>query len=257
VIAARNIAGMSGSRSFAPGAGGLRRSAALLTAFRVEQTEPDRFYGLLARDSLALIGAHTPLAGKLVLDVGAGPVAFAAEFARAGARYVAVDADVRELTGPRPAGTGALAARGERLPVAAGSVDVCFSSNVVEHVPAPWRFADELVRVTRPGGLVVVSYTNWLSPWGGHECSPWHYLGGYTATERYGRRYGHPPKNQYGIGLFPVSVAAGLGWARRHPGVDLVDARPRYLPGWARPLLRVPGLREIATWNLWLVLRRR
>jgi SAM-dependent methyltransferase len=161
------------------------------------------------------------------------------------------------LAGARPGGTGVLAARGERLPVADAAVDVCFSSNVVEHVPAPWRFADELVRVTRPGGLVVVSYTNWLSPWGGHECSPWHYLGGYTATERYGRRYGHPPKNQYGIGLFPVSVAAGLAWARRHPAAELLDARPRYLPGWARPLLRVPGLREIATWNLWLVLRRR
>jgi SAM-dependent methyltransferase len=239
------------------GWGGLRRSAALLTAFRAEQTDPDRFYGLLARDSLALIGSHARLAGALVLDVGAGPVAFAAAFAAAGARYVALDSDPRELTGVRPGGTAALVGRGERLPVADGSVDVCFSSNVVEHVPAPWRFADELVRVTRPGGLVVVSYTNWLSPWGGHECSPWHYLGGYTATERYGRKYRHPPKNQYGIGLFPVSVAAGLGWARRQREAELVDARPRYLPAWARPLLRVPGLREVATWNLWLVLRRR
>jgi SAM-dependent methyltransferase len=236
---------------------GLRRSLALFQAFRQEQVRPDEFYGPLARDSVRMVSRHGPLAGRLVLDVGAGPVQFAAAFADAGARYLAVDADPAELGGPRPAGTVAVAARGERLPFADGTVDVCFSSNVVEHVPAPWRFTDELVRVTRPGGLVVVAYTNWLSPWGGHECSPWHYLGGYVATERYGRRYGKPPKNQYGIGLFPVSVAAGLRWARGHRDADLVEARPRYLPRWAGPLVRVPGVREVVTWNLWLILRRR
>ena len=231
---------------------GLRRSANLLRAFRVEQTDPARFYGLLARDSVRMVGEQGSLAGRTVLDVGAGPVQFAAAFAAAGARYVALDADPAELR-TRPA----IAARGEQLPLADRSVDVCFSSNVVEHVPAPWRFADELVRVTRSGGLVVLAYTNWLSPWGGHETSPWHYLGGYPAAERYGRRYGHPPKNRYGAGLYPVSVAAGLRWATSRPDAELVDARPRYLPAYARALLRLPALREIATWNLWLVLRRR
>ena len=231
---------------------GLRRSANLLRAFRVEQTDPARFYGLLARDSVRMVGEQGSLAGRTVLDVGAGPVQFAAAFAAAGARYVALDADPAELR-TRPA----IAARGERLPLADRSVDVCFSSNVVEHVAAPWRFADELVRVTRSGGLVVLAYTNWLSPWGGHETSPWHYLGGYPPAERYGRRYGHPPKNRYGAGLYPVSVAAGLRWATSRPDAELVDARPRYLPAYARALLRLPALREIATWNLWLVLRRR
>jgi len=235
-----------------PGTGGLRRSAELLTAFRVEQTDPARFYGVLARDSVRMVAEHGSLAGRTVLDVGAGPVQFAEAFVAAGARYVALDANRQELR-TRPA----VAARGERLPMAGGAVDVCFSSNVVEHVPAPWRLADELVRVTRPGGLVVLAYTNWLSPWGGHETSPWHYLGGYPAAERYGRRRGHPPKNQYGSDLFPVSVAAGLRWARSRPDAELVDARPRYLPGYARSLLLVPGLRELATWNLWMVLRRR
>jgi len=36
----------------------------------------------------------------------------------------------------------------------------------------------------------------------------------------------------------------------------LVDAVPRYLPGWTRPVLRVPVAREFLTWNLLLVLRR-
>jgi len=127
---------------------------------------------------------------------------------------------------------------------------------VLEHV-ADWEaMLAEMVRVTRPGGVIFVSFTNWLSPWGGHETSPWHYLGGDRAARRYQRRHGRPPKNRYGTSLFPVSVAAALAWARAAGGAVLADAVPRYLPGWTRPLLRVPVLREFLTWNLLLVLRR-
>jgi len=110
-------------------------------------------------------------------------------------------------------------------------------------------------RVTRPGGIVFVAFTNWLSPWGGHETSPWHYLGGERAARRYQRRHGKPPKNRYGRSLYPVSVADALDWARAAPEVVLVDAVPRYLPDWTRPLLRVPVMREFLTWNLLLVLQ--
>lgn len=235
---------------------GLRRSVALLRAFAVEQSEPARFYGALASDSVRTVLRYAPLAGAVVLDVGAGPGEFARAFVGAGARYVAVDADPDALSPVAAPGAHALVARGERLPVRTGGVDVAFSSNVFEHVRRPAALGDELVRVTRPGGLVVVSYTNWLSPWGGHETSPFHYLGGRRAIRLYRRRYGHLPKNRVGENLFRVSVADGLTWARRQPQARLLDARPRYYPDWARPLLAVPGLREVATWNLLLVLRR-
>ncbi len=114
----------------------------------------------------------------------------------------------------------------------------------------------EMVRVTRPGGIVFVTFTNWLSPYGGHETSPWHYLGGDRAVARYQRKHGQMPKNRFGDSLYPVSVADVLGWARSAHGVVVVDAVPRYLPGWTRPVLRVPVLREFLTWNLLLVLRR-
>ena len=55
------------------------------------------------------------------------------------------------------------------LPFADNSVDICLSSNVAEHVPRPWELGGEMLRVTRPGGLVVLSYTVWLGPFGGHE----------------------------------------------------------------------------------------
>lgn len=231
---------------------GLRRSVHLFRSFLVEQTEPDRFYRDLAEDSLATLAEHTPLDGRLVLDVGAGPRQFAETFRAAGARYVAVDHDptVSSVADRGVAGS-ALA-----LPIADEAADVVFSSNLLEHVPDFAPVADELVRVTRPGGVLYVSYTNWWSPWGAHEASPWHWFGWGYAARRYQRRHGHPPKNRLGETLYRVSVAEGLAWARSRDDVEILGARPRYLPDVARYVLAVPGLREFVTWNLLIILRR-
>lgn len=230
----------------------------MLRAFRREQSDPDYFYGTLARDTVAQLATYTELNGATVVDVGGGPGYFADALRAAGARPVCVDCDAGEMRLrdgelPRDAVLGSAL----DLPFATGSVDVCFSSNVLEHVPDPLRMADEMVRVTRPGGVIYLSYTVWLSFWGGHETSPWHYLGGHYAARRYARRYGRPPKNVYGESMFAVGVAKPLRWARRHPGVEVLDAIPRYHPRWARHVVHLPGVREFVTWNLLLVLRRR
>ncbi len=102
----------------------------------------------------------------------------------------------------------------------------------------------------------MLAYPVWYSLAGGHETSPWHYLGGYVAADRYGRRTGTLPRSRYGIDLFPLSVAAGLRWAATAAGVELLDVRRRFGPA-ARGLLRLPGLREVLTGHLWLLLRRR
>jgi SAM-dependent methyltransferase len=234
----------------------LGRSVRLIRAFRTEQTSPEAYYTALAQDTVGQLGQYADLRGKVVADVGGGPGFFVREFCRAGARAFCVDADLGEMAALGPAQDGSIGGSATRMPLRSGAVDVCFSSNVLEHVD-DWRaMLSEMVRVTRPGGIVFLAFTNWLSPYGGHETSPWHYLGGERAAARYQRRHGKPPKNRYGRSLYPVSVAAVLGWAREAPGTVLVDAVPRYLPGWTRPLLRAPVLREFLTWNLLLVLRR-
>jgi SAM-dependent methyltransferase len=239
----------------APFRADLARSARLLRAFRTEQTTPDRYYTLLAADTVAQLAQYAELSGHVVADIGGGPGFFVRELRRAGARAFCVDTDCGEMTALGHPETGSIVGSALRLPLASGSLDICLSSNVLEHV-SDWRtMLTEMVRVTKPGGTVFVAFTNWLSPWGGHETSPWHYLGGERAAARYQRRHGRPAKNRYGASLYPVSVAAVLRWARTADGVALVDAVPRYLPGWTRPLLRVPLLREFATWNLLLVLR--
>jgi SAM-dependent methyltransferase len=234
----------------------LRGSWELFRAFRAEQSDPDRFYGALAADSARQVLGYAPLSGRLVLDVGGGPGYFQQAFEAQGARYVAVDADLGEMSAlgsPRP---GQVLGDGTSLPVRSDSVDVCFSSNVLEHVADPVRMAQEMLRVTRPGGVVFVSYTLWWSPWGGHETAPWHYLGGAYAARRYRRVHGHGPKNEYGRTLFPLRASTMLAWARTQTQAELVDALPRYHPWWAAWTVRVPGLRELVVWNLVLVLRK-
>ncbi|WP_369258826.1 class I SAM-dependent methyltransferase [Geodermatophilus amargosae] len=235
----------------------LERSVRLFRAFLREQTDPDLFYGVLAEDSVRQLARHTDLAGASVLDVGGGPGYFSAAFRAAGARYLGLEPDAGEMAARGEPEPGMLRGSGEALPVRTGAVDVCYSSNVLEHVPHPWVMADEMVRVTRPGGTVLLSFTPWLSPWGGHETAPWHYLGGGRARRRYRRRTGHEPKNRFGESLFAVSAGAAVRWARACPDADLLAVHPRYHPWWAAWVARVPLLREFATWNVVLVLRRR
>lgn len=251
---------LEASGPVAPRGDGLRRSVELFRAFRVEQTDPAHFYGLLAADSVQQLQHWTPLAGRTVLDVGGGPGYFADAFRRAGATYVSVDADLGEMSAAGAPGPGTVLGSALQLPVRTGAVPVCYSSNVLEHVPEPERMADELVRVTAPGGIVFLSYNNWLAPNGGHETAPWHYLGGHRAADRWAARHGRRPKNDYGSSLFRTSVAQMLRWSRAAQArgtVDVVDVLPRYHPRWARGVVAVPGVREVLTWNLVLVLRKR
>lgn len=235
-----------------------RRSTGLFRAFLAEQSDPDRFYGELAVDAAAQVDSFYSLDGARLLDVGGGPGYFADAFAALGATYVAVDADAGEmrLHGRAP-GPRTVQASGAALPFTEGSFDVVYSSNVLEHVAEPWTMADEMVRVARPGGLVAISYTLWWGPWGGHETSPWHYLGGHRARLRYERRTGHPPKNVYGESLFATTAAAGRRWAKAHRDADIVSVEPRYLPTSVKWVARVPLLREVVSWNVLLVLRKR
>ncbi|ATW47302.1 class I SAM-dependent methyltransferase [Streptomyces xantholiticus] len=232
----------------------LRRSLALFRAFMREQADPAAAYGLLARDAADQVERYMKLDGRIVVDVGGGSGYFTREFRRRGARGYLFEPDLAELAA-KP-GEGTVLADGYLLPLATGAADVCFSSNVLEHVADPRTFLSEMVRVTRPGGLIYVSFTNWLSPWGGHEWAPWHYLGAERARARFERRTGRPAKHRLGENLFAIGVGPTLRHVRARGDVDVLSARSRYWPVLPEIVPRVPGLREFATWNLLLILRR-
>lgn len=261
----------------APPADGLARSLTLARVFRLEQSDPDTFYRTVALDTIAQICRYTELPGRTVVDVGGGGGYFTEAFRRAGARSILVEPDALGAPPAEPdnqtlspeerhrlavcpgrlARGTTVAGDGYRLPFADAVADVTFSSNVLEHVAEPMRLVDEMVRVTRPGGLLYVSFTAWYSPWGGHETSPWHYLGGARAARRYEARVGKPPKNLFGTSLFACHVGDTL---RKLRGIGdqavVVDALPRYYPRWLRWVIEVPVARELLTWNLLVVMRR-
>ncbi len=188
-----SLRGTSSRRPDRPHRADLARSLRLLREFTYEQPDPARFYTALAQDSASQLASFASMREALMLDVGGGPGFFRDAFEAAGATYFALDADVGELSGRGEVGRRTVIGDGMHLPFADGSFDICYSSNVLEHVSDPWRMAAEMVRVTRPGGTVFLSYTVWWGPWGGHETSPWHLLGGHRARRRYVRRKGHEP----------------------------------------------------------------
>jgi len=275
---------------------GWRRSVALFRAFRgghaefdrFYRTDPQEFYRFQATDAVAQLRRYAPVAGKVVIDVGGGPGYFTEALVAAGARCVLVEPEAAEpenaaaarsvtpapevddasspaalqdlhrwhIKPGRLAPGRTVAGDGGRLPLPDAVADVAFSSNVLEHVSDAGAFLDEMVRVTRPGGTIYLSFTAWFSPWGGHETAPWHYLGGRFAARRYERHHGRPPENLFGTSLFARHVGAALRLARAQGGVEVVEALPRYYPDWMRWVVHLPAVRELVTWNLLLVLRR-
>ncbi len=225
--------------------------------FGHEQSDPARFYSALAADSADQLAHYVDLRRPGHAGRGGGPGYFRLAFEAAGATYFALDADAGELSGLSDDARGVVIGSGMQLPFRTGCLDVCYSSNVLEHVVDPWRMAEEMVRVVRPGGTVFISYTVWFGPHGGHETAPWHLLGGMLARRRYTRKVGHEPKNKYGESLFAVTVRDGLRWASQQRAAHVVDLTPRYNPWWSRWLLRVPVVREVITWNLVIVLKKR
>jgi SAM-dependent methyltransferase len=240
-----------------PGRAGLARSVRLFRLFLKEQTEPHLFYSGQAADAVSQLARYTEIAGRTVVDVGGGAGYVTAAFRAAGADSFFFEPDQGEMLSRGTIQPGAVLADGYWLPVADGSADICFSSNVLEHVADPAGLIEEMIRATKPGGLIYLSFTNWYSPWGGHELSPWHLLGADYAARRYFRRHRRQPKHTVGQNLYRLHVGPMIRLMRAHHDVELLDALPRYYPRWCKVVLWIPWLRELATWNLLLIMRRK
>lgn len=236
---------------------GMKRSIQLFKGFLHEQEDPIGFYKLLADDAINEMSRYCQLTGAKVIDIGGASGYVGDAIVEAGASSLTVEYDWDQIVEHGRRLQHGVQGDGLSLPIFDAAFDVAYSSNVLEHVPDPEQMMKEMVRVVCPGGLVFITFTNWLSPWGGHETAPWHYFGGDWAVRRYEKHYGEEPKNRLGVSLFRLPISRVLRWANSCGDVEVLDAFPRYYPRWTTPLVRIPGLREVATWNLALVLRRR
>lgn len=115
------------------------------------------------------IGAST---GGLVLEVGTGTGLHARWLLEnTPIRYVGVDASEsmlglaeQHVSSFRPRVVSLGIADAHRLPFADSSFAAAFCSGTLHHLSRPGRGIAEIVRVTRPGGLIAVMEPNWKFP---------------------------------------------------------------------------------------------
>ncbi len=225
----------------------------VLKLFLSEREDPVPFHEHLARRAVEEL--QFPLDGRIVVDLGCGPGHYTRSLRRAGAIVVPIDLDPGEFELPGGPPGDQIVANGMELPIPDSTVDGLFTSNMIEHTPDANRVISEAARVVRPGGWLWLSWTNWYSPWGGHDMSPYHYLGprlGMRVRNRLGRE---EPKNYPLRSLFPLHIGPTIRHLQQGSEFEIDDVLPRYYPS-QRWITRVPGLREVITWNCLITARR-
>jgi 2-polyprenyl-3-methyl-5-hydroxy-6-metoxy-1,4-benzoquinol methylase len=127
---------------------------------------------------------------------------------------------------------------------AIGDFDLVACSNVLEHLAQPSHLLSGMPKLLKPGGHFYLSWTNWLSPWGGHEFSPWHYLGKRTG-----------PIHTVGKNLFPTYIGSVMREIHAQDRLTVQRMAPRYYNELAF-LTWLPWVREFLTWNCAMQIQR-
>ena len=110
-----------------------------------------------------------PEPGELILDAGCGTGIFTEDIIETGARVVGLELafDMLRRAVTKFSGRTFQSVIGDiqRLPFADDSFNKAISITAIEFIQDARRAVEELFRVTKPGGCIVVATLNSLSPW--------------------------------------------------------------------------------------------
>ena len=196
------------------------------------------------------LGAETT-----VLDLGCGFGYFGGELAKRGCQVTLADVDSFVL--PEYAQLSFQRVNIDRDGLQnLGRYDLVIFSNVFEHLSKPDRLLEAIPTLLNPAGKFYLSWTPWYSPWGGHEFSPFHYLGarfGYSFYTRILKKSSmHIPYQN----LFPTYIGRTMRAIRKNPHLRINHIVPRYYPEFSF-VMHLPIIREFLSWNCALLLDKR
>ncbi|MBX3731574.1 MAG: class I SAM-dependent methyltransferase [Verrucomicrobiae bacterium] len=219
--------------------------------------DDEEFYRLQASDAIRWIASSgVPLGAQTeVLDLGCGHGIFGGRLEKSGCPVTFADAD--NFLRPEYRQHTFLKVDLDRDPLdSLGRYDLVVCSNVLEHLSAPGRFLKDAHCLLKPDGLFYLSWTNWLSPWGGHEFSPLHYLGPRLGPRLYDALARRPRFHKPYVNLFPTYIGSILGTLRDQTAFRVIRMAPRYYTE-VEWIMRVPLVREFLAWNCSLLLGQR
>ena len=117
---------------------------------------------------LEMVRRFVDLEGARVLDVGCGIGTYVRRFRQFSDDVHGVEVEPERVAEASAELPNIVEGRGESLPYPDGHFDLVFSNEVIEHVDDDRRTAAEMVRVTRPGGSIVIFAPNRLYPFETH-----------------------------------------------------------------------------------------
>ncbi len=124
---------------------------------------------------MAMVRRFVDLESARILDVGCGIGTYVRRFRQYSDDVHGVEVEPERVREATESGLpNIVLAVGEALPYPDDHFDVVFSNEVIEHVKDDRRTVSEMVRVTRPGGVIVAFAPNRLYPFETHGA----YFGG-------------------------------------------------------------------------------
>jgi SAM-dependent methyltransferase len=133
-----------------------------ITAKTAERGNPSFVWRAGQERRLAMLQQYVALQDKRILDVGCGVGMYTSAFKRYSSHVFGIEIEHERAGAAREHTTGIVVSPGERLPFADQAYDVLFSHEVLEHVADDTLCVREMVRITRPGGHIVIFVPNRL-----------------------------------------------------------------------------------------------
>lgn len=203
--------------------------------------------------------------GLRILDLACGIGGYSEALSNAGAEVIGLDINAINVRNE----LSFIIANALKTPFMPHAFDLVICASLIEHVPNPRNLMNELIRLVNPKGFIYISFPPFYSINGGHQFSPFHYLGEKTSVsltrwrERYiGKKWymdlSYDNKTTYenafgNWGLFPLTIKAMTELIDEYP-VTLINRSTRWLP---IDFSGIPYIGEVITWHVQFLFQKR